>query len=99
MTQEEKVAMLKKAGVWDVIGFPSCIDKLFDLVAAHEREKHNSPSWETVDDAIAAERESIARMFDSSPKLMPYAQNAEGGCLTCGFSAEYAAAAIRARGE
>ena len=38
MTQEEKVALLKKAGVWDVIGFPSCIDKLFDLVAAHERE-------------------------------------------------------------
>ena len=38
MTPEEKVAMLKKAGVWDVIGFPSCIDKLFDLVAAHERE-------------------------------------------------------------
>ena len=39
MTPEEKVAMLKKAGVWDVIGFPSCIDKLFYLVAAHEREK------------------------------------------------------------
>ena len=39
MTQEEKVALLKKAGVWDVIGFPSCIDKLFDLVAAHERKK------------------------------------------------------------
>ena len=38
MTPEEKVALLKEAGVWDVIGFPSCIDKLFDLVAAHERE-------------------------------------------------------------
>ena len=38
MTPEEKVAMLKEAGVWDVIGFPSCIDKLFALVAAHERE-------------------------------------------------------------
>jgi hypothetical protein len=39
MTPEEKVALLKKAGVWDVIGYPTCIDKLFDLVAAHEREK------------------------------------------------------------
>ena len=38
MTPEEKVALLKEAGVWDVIGYPSCIDKLFDLVAAHERE-------------------------------------------------------------
>lgn len=38
MTPEEKVALLKEAGVWDVIGFPSCIDKLFDLIAAHERE-------------------------------------------------------------
>ena len=39
MTPEEKVAVLKKAGIWDVIGYPTCIDKLFDLVAAHEREK------------------------------------------------------------
>ena len=38
MTPEEKVAILKKAGVWDVVGFPTCIDKLFDLVAAAERE-------------------------------------------------------------
>ena len=38
MTPEEKVALLKEAGVWDVIGFPGCIDKLIDLVAAHERE-------------------------------------------------------------
>lgn len=38
MTLEEKVAILKKAGVWDVVGFPTCIDKLFNLVAAAERE-------------------------------------------------------------
>ena len=38
MTPEEKVALLKEAGVWDVIGFPGCIDKLIDLVAAHQRE-------------------------------------------------------------
>ena len=38
MTQEAKVALLKEAGVWDVIGFPTCIDKLFNLIAAHERE-------------------------------------------------------------
>ena len=38
MTQDEKVAILKEARVWDVIGFPGCIDKLIDLVAAHERE-------------------------------------------------------------
>lgn len=38
MTPEEKVALLKEARVWDAIGFPGCIDKLIDLVAAHERE-------------------------------------------------------------
>lgn len=38
MTPEQKVALLKEAGVWDVIGFPGCIEKLIDLVAAHERE-------------------------------------------------------------
>ena len=38
MTQEAKVALLKETGVWDVIGFPTCIDKLFNLIAAHERE-------------------------------------------------------------
>ena len=86
MTPEQKVAMLKEAGVWDVIGFPSCIDKLFALVAAHEREKHNSPSWETVDDAIAAEREACAKVCDEQFKKY--------GCV-----ADKCAAAIRARGE
>ena len=38
MTQDEKVALLRQAGVWDVIGFPGCIDKLIDIVAAYERE-------------------------------------------------------------
>ena len=38
MTQDEKVALLRQAGVWDVIGFPGCIDKLIDIVVAHERE-------------------------------------------------------------
>lgn len=38
MTPEQKVALLKEAGVWDVIGYPTCIDRLFDLVASHERE-------------------------------------------------------------
>ena len=44
------------------------------------------------------ERESIAKMFDDAPKLMPYAQNAEGGCLICGFTPKIAAAVIR-KGE
>ena len=33
MTPEQKVALLKEAGVWDLIGFPGCIDKLIALVA------------------------------------------------------------------
>ena len=39
MTQIEIVDLLKESGVWDEIGYPTCIDKLIDLVAAHEREK------------------------------------------------------------
>ena len=39
MTQIEIVDLLKESGVWDEIGYPTCIDNLIDLVAAHEREK------------------------------------------------------------
>ena len=38
MTQIEIVDLLKESGVWDEIGYPTCIDKLIDLVVAHERE-------------------------------------------------------------
>ena len=41
------------------------LERFAALVAAHEREKHNSPSWETVDDAIAAEREACAKVAES----------------------------------
>ena len=47
MTQDEKVALLRQAGVWDVIGFPGCIDKLIDIVAANVRTK------DLTDDEIA----------------------------------------------
>ena len=53
MTPEEKVALLKEAGVWDVIGYPSCIDKLFDLVAKHEREACAKVCDELQNDAVA----------------------------------------------
>ena len=56
------------------------------LVAAHEREKHNSPSWETVDDAIAAEREACAKVCEERSH-----RSDDMGAIC--------AAAIRARGE
>lgn len=67
MTPEEKVAILKEAGVWDVIGFPSCIDKLFDLVAKHERNRHawTQEHWTQYEHAIAAaEREACAKVCE-----------------------------------
>ena len=67
MTQEEKVSLLKEAGVWDVIGFPSCIDKLFDLVAKHERNRHawTQEHWTGYEHAIAAaEREACAKVAE-----------------------------------
>ena len=67
MTPEEKVALLKEAGVWDVIGFPGCVDKLIDLVAKHERNRHawTQEHWTEYEHAIAAaERERIASSID-----------------------------------
>jgi hypothetical protein len=54
VTPEQKVAFLKEAGVWDVIGYPTCIDKLFELVAAHEREKQAEQepvAWKPIETA------------------------------------------------
>ena len=74
------------------------LERFFNLAfaagAAHEREKHSSPSWETVDDAIAAEREACAKVCDAYADKCVEAENweAEDVSLHC-------AAAIRARGE
>lgn len=86
MTPEEKVALLKEAGVWDVIGYPTCIDKLFDLVAKHERNRHawTQEHWTQYEHAIAAaEREQCAKVCEdiNNPTF------------------EAVAEAIRARGE
>jgi len=45
------------------------------------------------------EREACAKMFDEVMPLVTFAQNDQGGCLTCGFTPKLAAAAIRARGQ
>jgi hypothetical protein len=47
----------------------------------------------------ADEREACAKMFDEVMSLVPFAQNDQGGCLTCGFTPKLAAKAIRARGN
>jgi len=52
-----------------------------------------------VADAVQAEREACAKMFDEVMPLVPFAQNDQGGCLTCGFTPKLAAAAIRARSQ
>jgi len=68
MTPEEKVALLKEAGVWDVIGYPGCIDKLIDLVAKHERNRHawTQEHWTEYEHAIAAAAAAAAR--EAKPK-------------------------------
>ena len=70
MTQDEKVALLKEAGVWDVIGYPTCIDKLFNLVAAHWQKIHTqemSMMSELCADRILEEREACAKVCDGMP--------------------------------
>jgi hypothetical protein len=47
----------------------------------------------------ADEREQIAQMIEDAPPLVEFAQNDQGGCMMCGFTPKWAAAAIRARGE
>ena len=101
MTQEEIIRMAREAGFetedWangtHVIVYESGreiditneLERFAALVAANEREKHNSPSWETVDDAIAAEREACAKVCETDEL-----------CCKCG---DECAEAIRARGE
>jgi len=77
--------------------------------AAEERERikaANAPEIERInayikslEDAVRDEREACAKMFDEVMPLVPFAQNDQGGCLTCGFTPKLAAAAIRARGN
>ena len=88
MTQEEIIRMAREACAPNQTfnSDEEWVKRFAALVAAHEREKHNSPSWETVDDAIAAEREACAKVCDE--------QFQKYGCV-----ADKCAAAIRARGE
>ena len=52
----------------------------------------------TVAVMVAAERESIAQMFEDAPALVQFAQNDQGGCLVCGFTPKLVIEAVRARG-
>ena len=90
MTQDEIIRMAVECQLLNASNreglYAQALERFADLVAAHEREKHNSPSWETVDDAIAAEREACAKVCDE--------QFEKYGCV-----ADKCAAAIRARGD
>jgi hypothetical protein len=55
------------------------------------------PMCVAVRDAVQAEREACAKIFDEVMPLVTCAQNYQGGCLVCGFTPKLAAAAIRAR--
>ena len=88
MGNELYVKLAKESGLWDAVGYPKEAVAFANLVAAHEREKHNSPSWETVDDAIAAEREACAKLCLETGIKHPQ-QSGQEAC----------AVAIRARGE
>jgi hypothetical protein len=39
MTQDEIIRMAREAGVWDEIGYPSCIKRFAALVAEATKEK------------------------------------------------------------
>ena len=100
MTQDEIIRMAREVKLphWYHNGEPvnvELLERFAALVAAHEREKHNSPSWETVDDAIAAEREACAKVADG--ELMN--TNVLTSYPPKSSAAWNIAAAIRARGE
>ena len=88
MTQDEIIRMAREAGLLKMIQVKHVVDKVYEipseklerfaaLVAAHEREACAvCPSWDTVDDAIAAEREACAKVcsemqqdFDAEPYM------------------------------
>ena len=69
MTPEEKVALLKKAGVWDVIGFPSCIDKLFDLVAAHAKSDQINTAYQQGCEDMKRRMEKRMQQLESQLQL------------------------------
>jgi len=87
MTQDEIIRMATEVwGYSEWKGAPlERLQRFAALVAAHEREKHRSPSWETVDDAIAAEREACAKVCEEM--------------WAGGYGPSAITAAIRARGE
>ena len=91
MTQEEIIRMAREAGVWDVIGYPSCIDKLIAIVAANERNRlaWTQEHWTEYEHAIAAaEREACAKVCEEADLDWRGLESR----IDC-------AAAIRARGE
>ena len=94
MTQDEIIRMALEAGWDERLGFskvemPEFFERFAALVAAHEREACAVyPSWDTVDDAIAAEREACAEACLKTGIKHPQ-QTGQEAC----------AAAIRARSE
>ena len=79
MTQIEIVDLLKESGVWDEIGYPTCIDNLIDLVAAYEREKQ-------------AEQEPVAWMWACTECGTEAEDGTDGRiCSSCGYHKFYKA--------
>ena len=107
MSRDEIIRMTREAGGFDAT--PEFLERFAALVAAPLKERiqdlyQQIERTETMLDdeykmGMEAEREAIAQMIEDAPALVKFATNDHGGCLVCGFTPKFAAAAIRARGN
>ena len=88
MTKEEVLALAREA------------DPGFETDTFHEESLVGMEAIERFAALVAAaEREAIAQMIEDAPPLVDFCKNEQNGCLVCGFTPKFAAAAIRARGQ
>lgn len=107
MNKDEIIRMAREAGGYPtaptdralLIFSESHLERFAKLIRDDYSNKHAQLWLKRIDEAVKAEREEIAKMFDEPMRLVPFVQNHEGGCMICGFTPKRAAEVIRKRGE
>ncbi len=106
MTRDDITRMAREAGS-EAFKYPNLIsetdwqifERFAKLIRNDYSNKHAQLWLKRIDEAVKAEREEIAKMFDEPMRLVPFVQNHEGGGMICGFTPKRAAEVIRRRGK
>lgn len=106
MIKDDIIRMAQKAGIhiatdvnWMPVIGAEYLERFAKLIRDDYSNKHAQLWLKRIDEAVKAEREDIAKMFDEPMRLVPFVQNHEGGCMICGFTPKHAAEFIRNRGN